>query len=103
MAHVEQIKGVLAATVTTSGWGWVTENVNMSTFGFIGSIAATVACWFMLRKEKLAESERHKNTAQALDDLKIQMASLHVNDVAIANMIERFHAILTPAKDDKST
>lgn len=89
----------MAAAVTTSGWGWVTENVTMSTFGFIGSVIATVACWAMLRAEKRNDAERHKNTADALADLKVRMANLHVNDVVIADMMERFESKLKPKEE----
>jgi hypothetical protein len=104
MAGSDAIKGTIAATVTTSGWGWITENVNMSTVGFIGSLVAAVACWLMLQKEKQAEAVRHKNTADALADLTVRIANLHVNDIVITDMISRFHQVpvSAPTEEKKS-
>lgn len=100
MSHQESVKAIVAFTTATSGWGWLTENVSMSTFGFIGSLATGVGCWWMLRKERTADSDRHAHTADALarieikqaEDLakiQVQLAGLHYGNALLGSMLDR--------------
>ena len=95
MHHAEAYKGFVTATATLSGYAWLTDAHVLSTICFVGSVAAAVGGWWMLRKEKQAEAARNKRVEDAL-------AILMVNDVQVAAMISRIlHTETVPKPEVK--
>ena len=60
MHITETLKGALAANVAVAGYAWIADNVSLSAFSAVFTLAITIGGYIVLRKEKAMERESRR-------------------------------------------